>query len=167
MAVRTAQRVFRRGLGEDSGLSAIHAKTSRGARQGLPFPDDPLAGVSDEYDTLVDSYSASGFVVNGVYLRGAVLLLPRLNLLFDVASLEELTPRSLDVLALIDFQPDMLVIGTGRTLRQPPREALAFLEELGINVELAATPQASATFNFMVQENRPVAGVIFPLGSLD
>ena len=163
--LRTTQRVFRRGIGELSGLGAIDAKTQR-SRPSAGY-GDPLADVASADDMQVDSYSHSGFVVNGVSLRGAVLLLPRLSLMFSVPTLDELTPRSLEVLRLLDLRTDLLVIGCGRSMRPPPAPVRAWLTEYGISSELASTPHACSTFNFMVQENRPVAAVLFPLGSAD
>ena len=146
----------RRWVGEQSGLSAVRDKRpSRIASDSLQ-----LAGIDE---TVVDSYAKWGFVVNGVALPGAVLLLPKASMLFQPQNVSEITPASLSVLTLLDAPVRMLVVGGGLSSRRPSAEVRAWCAERNVAVEALTTQHACSTFNFMVAENRPVAAVLFPL----
>ena len=128
---------------------------------------DPLAADGDSayFLTSVDSYSHSGFSVSGVKLTGAVLLLPERSFVFRISSLDELTPRSLEVLKLIEPPVELLVVGCGRRVGQLPAAAADWLRENGVAADLQATRTACSTFNFMAQEQRSVVAILFPVGS--
>ena len=146
----------RRGIGESSGLEAI---ADRGVVRFDAFAGQ--AGVT----TAVDAFASWGFTVNGVALRGSVLLLPSASLLFAPARLEALTPASLQVLTLLESRTDLLIVGTGRHAARLPAATSAWLGERGIAAESMPTQHACSTFNFAVQEQRAVAAVLFPLGN--
>ena len=148
----------RRWVGESTGLAAMADRAT------VVRKHDALGGTTAG-DTLVDAYASWGFTVSGVTMAGTVLLLPRASFLFAPASLEELTPESLGVLDLLDSPIGMLVLGCGRRSSRVPPDVRAWLEQRGASVEALATPHACSTFNFMVQEQRPVAAVLFPLGT--
>ena len=153
-------RIFRRSVGELSGLDAL-ATHSSGFRKATS--ETPTAELAGNVATEVDSYTTSGFVVNGISMAGAVLLMPRLRLLFSLTRVEDLTPRSLEVLRLCDVMSPLLLVGCGRHLTRPPAAFRGWAADHGIQVEPMATPQACSTFNFMVQEHRPVVAVLFPI----
>lgn len=147
-----------RSVGESTGLQAM-------ADKGKAMADfDALAGTSSSMDTVIDSFASWGFSVNGVTLRGTVLLLPRTQLLFSPVSLDELTPDSLEVLGLLEPPTELLIVGTGRRAAKLPAAAAEWLERHRIAADPMPTQHACSTFNFMVQERRAVAAVLFPLG---
>ena len=156
----TARLLFRahqrRWVGEQTGLAAMADKADAVRRH------DPLAGTAAG-ETVVDAYAPWGFTVSGVALVGPVLLLPRASFLFAPASLEELGPESLRVLELLDQPISMLVLGCGPRSRRVPRAVREWVDARGTAIEALATPHACSTFNFMVQEQRSVAAVLFPL----
>jgi len=130
------------------------------AAEGYGF--DPLADSADVMTTTVDGYSAGGFVVNGISLRGAVLLTPRLSLLFEPPSLESLSVESLSFLSLL--KPiELLIIGGGRHVGLMPEAPRRWLSTRGVCVELLNSRTACSTFNFMLQERRSVAAILFPM----
>lgn len=155
-AASLAPRVFRRHVGEPTGLapSATQSNLSRHDTLGL------VAGVGQ---TVVDSYASWGFVVNGVAIEGAMLLVPRASLLFTPQRLVDVTPASLSMLTLLDTPTRMLVLGCGRQSRRAPSALRKWCAENGIAIEALSTQHACSTFNFMVAEDRPVAAVLFPL----
>ena len=124
---------------------------------------DTLGLVAGVGETSVDSYASWGFVVNGVALEGAVLLLPKASLLFTPKRLADVTPASLSVLTLTDTPTRMLVLGCGRSSRRVPRAVREWCTQHDMAIEALATQHACSTFNFMVAEDRPVAAVLFPL----
>ena len=58
--------------------------------------------------SVVDSYTNTGFVVNGTLLPGAVILLPEAALLWNVESMEDITWDSLIALRVLSPKPGRL-----------------------------------------------------------
>ena len=58
-----------------------------------------------EQRTSVDSYNKHGFMVNGVLIQGAVILLPETTLLWDVTKMEDINSDSLVALRLLRTKP--------------------------------------------------------------
>ena len=148
-----------RSIGEQAGLAAIADRSATVRRHDALGP----AGVGD---TMVDAYASWGFTVSGVAIEGAVLLLPRASFLLSVDDPDELAAESLAVLDLLDIPVGMLVIGCGRRSRRVPPGVHWWLHNCGmaVGVEALATPHACSTFNFMVQEQRSVAALLWPIG---
>ena len=55
--------------------------------------------------TSVDSYNKHGFVVNGVLVQGAVILLPETTLLWNVSTMQDITFESLVALRVLRTKP--------------------------------------------------------------
>ena len=70
-----------------------------------------------------------------------------------------LVPAHLD--ALLDRQPDLVLLGTGGRLIFPPAEVLVPLQQAGIGVEVMDTPAACRTFNILASEDREVVAALF------
>lgn len=148
-----------RHIGEETGLSVLSDMAPRRTANFDPLKD----GAASLIETQVEGYSAAGFTVNGVILPGAVFLLPQVSLLFEVPTLANLTPRSLEVLRLLHPPVEYLVVGTGRRLEPLPPATHEWLMQHCIAPESLPTRHACSTFNFMVAEGRQVAGVLFPV----
>jgi uncharacterized protein len=146
-------------IGEQSGLSALADKSSI-VRRHDPFAP---AGVGD---TVVEAYAPWGFTVSGAALEGPVLLLPRAAFLFSPQQPDHLTPEALAVLDLLDQPVSMLVMGCGRRSRRVPAAIRAWLEQRDCAVEALTTAHACSMFNFMAQEQRAVAAVLWPIEDL-
>ena len=146
----------RRWIGEQTGLSAIADRTDAVRRH------DALSGTASG-ETQVDAYARWGFTVNGVALVGSVLLLPKASFLFSPRNIGALTPESLRALELLDTPMSMVVVGCGRRSQRMPSQVREWFEARGTAVEAVATPHACSTFNFMIQEQRDVAAILFPL----
>ena len=145
-------------VGEDTGLTALTDKQARRV-----FRADPLLdGAASLVETTVEGYSPEGFTVNSIILPGTVLLLPQVSLLFEVSRLEDLTPRSLEVLRLLHPPIELLIVGTGGTLLPFPTATEEWLTAHCIAPERLPTRHACSTFNFMAAEGRQVAAVLFP-----
>jgi uncharacterized protein len=71
----------------------------------------------------------------------------------------ELETSHLDV--ILQFDPELVLLGTGARLRFPPPEILQPLHRAGIGVEVMDTGAACRTFNILVAEGRQVvAGLL-------
>ena len=117
--------------------------------------------------TSVDSYNKHGFVVNGVLIQGAVILLPESTLLWNVSSMQEITPDSLVVLRLLLNKPELCIIGTGRRLQRTPKALDSTMKDLGVPFDAMDTVNALATFNVLNEEGRNVVGVFLPLDPVE
>lgn len=57
----------------------------------------------------------------------------------------------------------MLILGTGKVLRNPPANVINHFASQGITIEVSKTVDAISTFNFLLQEGRSVAGAFLAL----
>lgn len=64
-------------LGDNAGFRPIQSSAAEG-----------IEGIVNHGATSVDSFSSSGFVINGISLAGPVLLLPEQSFMFSPASLQ-------------------------------------------------------------------------------
>lgn len=72
-----------------------------------------------------------------------------------------LTPE--ETAALLDWKPEVLLLGTGATFRFPDPEALAPAYRAGIGVEVMDTKAACRTYNILLAEGRRVvAALVMP-----
>ncbi|KAF5363626.1 hypothetical protein D9756_000324 [Leucocoprinus leucothites] len=60
-------------------------------------------------------------------------------------------------------RPEILVLGTGKTLVQPPSFIRSYLTSLGIQLDVMDTRNACSTYNLLAEEGRRVAAALLPL----
>jgi uncharacterized protein len=65
-----------------------------------------------------------------------------------------------DFAALTEFKPEVVLFGTGSTLRFPHPRLTRALTDAGIGVEVMDTPAACRTFNILAAEGRRVAAAV-------
>ncbi len=104
----------------------------------------------------IEGRSADGWVVDGRLYRPALLISAE-----RAESLGPLVLEDLDAAAVPDLDgADLLLLGSGPTLRRPPRPFTEALRARGIRVEPMDSPAAARTFNVLVAEERLVAALI-------
>jgi uncharacterized protein len=74
--------------------------------------------------------------------------------------LAELTTEHLQ--ALKELKAEVLLLGSGNTMRFPSAEQLSALVKLGIGYEIMDTAAACRTYNVLLSEGRKVAAALFP-----
>ncbi len=84
--------------------------------------------------------------------------------MWEPRSIDELTAVHID--RLVGFDPEIVIIGTGRQLRFPPLALTAALQVRGIGVEVMAHDAACRTFNILLAEDRRVLAALM-MGSSD
>ncbi len=78
-----------------------------------------------------------------------------------VQSSDDLRPEHL--LPLLELQPEVVLIGSGRKLQFPSPESMAFLLSRGIGCEVMDNAAVARTFNVLANEDRAVvAAFILP-----
>jgi len=117
--------------------------------------------------TVVQSYNQYGVVVNGVILPGAVLLLPETSFLWNVNSLEDITPDSLKVLTMVTPRIEVCILGTGKRTRRPSPELISWFSSQGISLDFMDSVNAFATFNVLTQEGRNAAAACLPADNFE
>jgi len=65
--------------------------------------------------------------------------------------------------ALLEYGPELVIIGTGAKSAFPPRELMFAFARLGVGLELMDTAAAARTFNVLAGEGRRVAAILYPL----
>ncbi len=104
----------------------------------------------------IEGRSADGWVVDGRLYRPALLITAG-----RAASLTGLTLETLDDASLGRLDSaDLLLLGSGATLRRPPKPFAEALRARGVRVEPMDSAAAARTFNVLVAEERLVAALI-------
>lgn len=65
-----------------------------------------------------------------------------------------------DFAAVVELQPEVVLLGTGKSLRFPHPRLTRALTDAGIGVEVMDTPAACRTFNILAAEGRRVAAAV-------
>ena len=90
--------------------------------------------------------------------RSLVVLPDRVWTEWSASTFEELTPA--DIEALADLKQEVILLGTGRTLRFPRAELMRPLIEAGISLEVMDVSAACRTYNILMAEERKVAAAL-------
>jgi uncharacterized protein len=105
----------------------------------------------------------SGYVaVNGVRYERSVLVTPTSVAEWAVDDLETLSAAHFE--PVLASQPDVLILGTGSTMRFPARELTLALASAGIGLEVMDNGAACRTYNIVASEGRRVAAAILLIG---
>jgi len=121
------------------------------------FEQQPPSGSAP----VIQGYAQGGFRVSGGHYPGGVLVTPTRVLTWHAAGLAGLTIE--DFAPLFAEAVEVLLLGTGSTLRRPARDLLDALRERGLAVELMDSKAAARTYNILVTEDRLVAAALLPL----
>ncbi|XP_077386993.1 NADH dehydrogenase [ubiquinone] 1 alpha subcomplex assembly factor 3 [Festucalex cinctus] len=111
---------------------------------------------------MILSYSPQGFNIDGNRVFGPCALLPPSILQWKVGHYKDVTEESVSLFHMIVPQIEILVLGTGARLERIHPSVRALLRSKGIALEVQDTPNACATFNFLISENRLAAAGLIP-----
>jgi uncharacterized protein len=108
----------------------------------------------------VDAYGNGGFRFADMSHRGSILCLPsgiygwplQEGMPIDAASLEKVFADAADI--------EVLLVGTGATLKPIGKELRAQLREAGISADPMSTGAAVRTYNILLAEQRAVAAAL-------
>ena len=102
----------------------------------------------------IHAYSDGEIIINDKSIRHSVIVTPDTIQSWAPRSLEELEPAHFA--AFEAWQPEVVLVGTGRQLRFPPPHYSVELLARGIGVEIMANDAACRTFNILLSEDRQV-----------
>jgi uncharacterized protein len=104
----------------------------------------------------IEGRTAEGWIVAGRLYAPALLVTPA-----RAGTLRGVTFETLDADAMPELPgAELLLLGTGVTLRRPPPAFLEGARARGWRVEPMDSPAAARTFNVLAAEDRPVAALI-------
>ena len=111
------------------------------------------------------AYGPGYVAVNGVRHASSLVVLPdRIVEDWNVQSFETLAQGDIEALALL--KPELVLLGSGETLRFPHPRLLASLAAAGIGAEVMDTRAACRTYNILAEEGRNVAAaLVIPPGT--
>lgn len=120
----------------------------------MEFAEDHAAA-----EFIIHSCSAEGVRVNGQDLTESFMLLPGQPVqTWQVVAGESLKPEHFST--VIEYQPELVVLGTGADLRLPDPEIYGALLSREIGLEAMTTTAACRTYNLLAQDGRNVAACL-------
>jgi uncharacterized protein len=119
----------------------------------VPYNQFFIRSISEKGIRISDEYYNSPFIISGQRI------VPQWN----VESIEEINEASLQV--IFDLQPEVILIGTGKTQVFLPPATQAHFFRHNIGFEVMTTDAACRTFNVLVAEGRHVVAALLPLNS--
>lgn len=114
---------------------------------------------------LIRGYSETGFRVAGKVQEGAVLVAADYAEPAPLERFDALNEAYVETIAQALGALDVLLIGTGKSMRLLPSSVRASFEARSIPVDVMDTGAAARTYNVLVMEDRQVACLLFPSGS--
>lgn len=111
---------------------------------------------------VVQAITDQGFSVDGGIYR-ALLLTPERAEQWPAPTLDALTIDDLATLLRLEPSPEFLLLGTGPTLKFPPRALVRALDERGIGIEAMDSRAAARTWGLLRAEERWIAAALMPL----
>ncbi|GLB34212.1 putative DUF498-domain-containing protein [Lyophyllum shimeji] len=104
-------------------------------------------------------------LLDGLVLPSACIFLGGKVFLWDVPHKlwEGWGQEHFEIFETVVPKPEILLLGTGKTISQAPPFLRKYLNQLGIQVDVMDTRNACATYNLLSEEGRRVAAALLPL----
>ncbi|HET6655797.1 MAG TPA: Mth938-like domain-containing protein [Gammaproteobacteria bacterium] len=118
------------------------------------------ATIPEENARIVRGYGDGYIVVNDETIETSVILsATTLNASWPPETFDDLNATHLE--ALLATEPDLVLLGTGRSQRFPAPAIMAPLYRSNVGIEIMHTAAACRTFNILLNEGRKVvAGLL-------
>lgn len=111
----------------------------------------------------IEAYGSGGFRFAGMSHRGSIIVLPSGIRVWDVAPDAPFAEAALEPVFREAEAIDILLIGTGYTLRPIPEALRQRLRSVRISGDSMATGSAVRTYNVLLSENRAVAAALIAI----
>lgn len=107
----------------------------------------------------ISAYDTESISINEVEYRESLVLSPQKIICpWPAPSVEDLDQQIFK--AVLDLNPDVVLLGTGRKQQFPRAQIFALFGEKGIGLEVMDNGALSRTFNILVAEDRAVVAAI-------
>jgi uncharacterized protein len=112
----------------------------------------------------IESYTTGMICINGEHLKSSLIVSPRLLIdSWPPKSFTDIAPQHMD--QVIQLNPDIIILGTGRQLYFPPAHISEQIRLLGIGFEVMDTGAACRCYNLLMGEGRNVAAALIMPGA--
>lgn len=114
---------------------------------------------------MISSYSQLGFRLNNNFLAlGPILCFSNSIMAWYIDDDKDISEDSLSLLFNLEPMPSVVILGIGDNTyrKQIDKVVLAATKKYGCNIEVLPIDAALATYNFIVSEQRHVAGAFIP-----
>lgn len=105
-------------------------------------------------------YGDGGFKINGERMEGSVLLTADASASWNATSFSDIDFNALLFWCEQNREIEILLIGCGKTLMQPPAVFRANLRKINIALDVMDTGAACRTYNVLLAEERKVAAAL-------
>lgn len=106
----------------------------------------------------INAYDQHSVTINEQVYAHSLIIMPEYLTKWDIDNFDALMPAHFE--PMCKLSPDLILLGTGKTLRFPKPELLASLLKQGIGIEVMDTPAACRTYTILVAEGRVVAAAL-------
>jgi uncharacterized protein len=106
----------------------------------------------------INGYGAGYVLVNGARHEANLIVLPERVLPWNVGGFESMGAEDFAALAQLDLE--VVLVGTGTTLRFPSPQVMRPLVDARIGFEVMDAPAACRTYNILASEGRRVAAAL-------
>lgn len=112
---------------------------------------------------IIQRYVGGQFKVSGKTFQGGVIVTPDQTFPWESPdSVEGLKASDFDILGPKNSKPDVILLGTGKTMVIPAADLRNSLKNNGLNVDFMDTGAACRTYNVLMAEGRRVVAMLFP-----
>ena len=111
---------------------------------------------------MISAIGRAGFKVDDGYYT-ALAISPERADGWTPPAFEALAETDVAALLALDPQPEFLLLGTGSTLRQPPRALRRALEARGVGIEAMDSRAAARAWAVLRGEGRWIVAALYPL----
>ena len=109
---------------------------------------------------LITGYGNGGFKINQQFTQGSLLVFPNETLSWNVSFERDLTPADFEQVLQRSAEIEILLIGTGKTMRPISPEIKSMLKAKKIAVDVMDSGAACRTYNVLMSEERKVAAAV-------
>lgn len=95
--------------------------------------------------------------------NGGFITSPSSSMGMDMKMWDAWSKGHWSIFELVVPRPEILVFGTGARMEFVPPRIRSYTRELGIQLEVMDTKNASSTYNLLAEEGRRVAAALLPL----
>lgn len=103
-------------------------------------------------------YTSSSVTVNDEEYAQNILVTPQNICNIELKDISDITIEYLE--SKFENNPDIIIFGTGQTIKMPPLNVLAHLQKKHIGFEVMPIPALCRTFNYLIGEGRHVYAFI-------
>lgn len=107
----------------------------------------------------IQRYESGHITINNHVYSDSLLLMPNQLLApWGPPSMALLTPEHFE--ALLKYEPELVILGTGKKLLFPPSDLFQMLTKAQIGVEIMDTSAACRTYTLLASEGRHVLAIL-------